>query len=78
MQWVEPERDLSVGWHQDEHRPDLGECHLQLDHGESVVDVRAAEFLDAHPLNVLDRRLDALPTVLDAIDWRDGTPVFEF
>lgn len=74
IQWVDPERSVSVGWHQDDHRSDFGECHLQLDHGDEVADVRTADFLDAHPLNVLEARLEQLPDVLDEISWagKDG------
>ena len=77
IQWVEPDRSYSVGWHQDDHREDLGECHLQLDHGDDVADVRPADFLDAHPLNVLKARLEQLPDVLDSISWtEEGEPRF--
>lgn len=77
IQWIEPDANLSVGWHQDGHRDELGECHLQLDYRDSVVDVHAADFLDSHPLNVLETRLERLPEVLDGIVRCDGTPVFE-
>jgi hypothetical protein len=76
IQWVVSDRGYSVGWHQDSHRDDLGECHLQLDHGDEVADVRSADFLDAHPLNVLEARLEQLPDVLDGISWNGGTPQF--
>lgn len=77
IQWVDPDRNWSVGWHQDDHRNDLGECHLQLDHGEEVADVREADYIDAHPLNVLEARLERFPEVLDAISWTDSKPSFE-
>jgi hypothetical protein len=67
IQWVEPDSGYSVGWHQDDHRNDLGECHLQLDHGDEVADAQSADFLDAHPLNVLETRLEELPDVLERI-----------
>lgn len=74
IQWVESDRDLMVGWHQNETHTELGECHFQIDHqGDTVRRVEAA-FLDAHPLNVFDRRLDDLVDVLDALTWDDGTP----
>lgn len=72
IQWVEPDRDRSVGWHQDDHRNGLGECHLQLDSGDEVADVRAADFLDSHPLNVLETRLGQLPDILDGISQNEG------
>lgn len=78
IQWVEPDANLSVGWHQDSHREELGECHLQLDHRDTVADVRTADFLDSHPLNVLETRLERLPEVLDGIAWHDGEPAFGF
>ena len=74
IQWVEPDRNLRVGWHQDETHTDLGECHFQIDHRGETVQRATAEFLDAHPLNVLDRRLDDLVAVLDALTWTDGVP----
>lgn len=77
IQWIEPDRHYSVGWHQDDHRNDLGECHLQLDYRDEVIDARPAEFLDSHPLNVLEARLEKLPSVLDRISWRDGEPEFD-
>lgn len=77
IQWVEPGRNYSVGWHQDDHRSELGECHLQLDHGNKVADVQMADFLDVHPLNVLEDRLEQLSGVLAKISWSGGEPRFE-
>lgn len=74
IQWVEADRDLMVGWHQDETHIDLDECHFQIDYQGETVQRAAAEFLDSHPLNVLDRRLDDLVAVLDALTWEDGVP----
>jgi hypothetical protein len=74
IQWVESDRDLMVGWHQDETHKDLGECHVQIDHQGETVQQAGAEFLDLHPLNVLDRRLDDLVAVLNALTWEDGVP----
>ena len=72
IQWVVPDRGHSVGWHQDDHRDSLGECHLQLDYEDEVADVRSADFLDVHPLNVLEARLAQLPDVLDGISWMEN------
>ena len=37
IQWVESERNLMVGRHQDETHPELGECYLQVNYeGETV------------------------------------------
>jgi len=74
IQWVEGDRDLMVGWHQDETHTDLGECHFQIDYQGETVQRATAEFLDIHPLNVLDRRLDDLVAILDALAWEDGVP----
>jgi len=75
IQWVESDRELMVGWHQDETHADLGECHFQIDYQGETVQRAAAEFLDVHPLNVVDRRLDDLVAVLDALMWGDNAPV---
>lgn len=32
VHWVEPDRDITVGWHQDETHVVLGECHSQIDY----------------------------------------------
>lgn len=74
IQWVEPERDLMVGWHQDETHVDLGECHLQLDYRGETVQRAEAAFLDVHPLNVFDQRTDDLVDVLGAITWENDLP----
>lgn len=74
VNWVEPTRDLAVGIHQDGDHPDLGPCHLQLEYGGTPIERHEATFIDAHPLAVLDERLQQLPTVLASIRWRDGKP----
>lgn len=74
IQWVESDRDLMVGWHQDETHMNLGECHVQVDYQGETVQRADAEFLDVHPLNVLDRRLDDFVAILDALTWEDGVP----
>ena len=74
VEWSEEERDLGVGWHQDEDHPDLGECHFQIDHAGRTVDRRSATFLDDHPLAVLETRLDQLRAVLPGISWAEGEP----
>jgi len=74
IQWVEPERELMVGWHQDETHMDLGECHIQLDHRGETVQREDAAFLDLHPRNVFDQRIDDLVDVLCAVTWEDGIP----
>lgn len=74
IQWVERERDLMVGWHQDETHMDLGPCYFQLDYDGATVQRVTATYLDSHPLNVFDNRIDDLIAVLNAIEWIDGTP----
>jgi len=76
LEWSEPARNVGIGWHQDEDHPDLGECHFQIDHAGRTVDRRAATFLDDHPLEVLEARLDQLRTVLPRIDWTEDEPTF--
>jgi len=74
IQWVEPEREFMAGWHQDETHMNLGECHIQLDYQGETVRREEAAFLDLHPRNVFDQRIDDLVDVLDAIAWEDGIP----
>lgn len=74
IQWVEADRDLMIGWHQDDTHMDLGECHIQLDHHGETVQREPATFLDEHPLNVFDRRMDHLVEILTAMNWTDDQP----
>lgn len=74
IQWVDAERDLMVGWHQDETHTELGECHFQIDYRGDTVQREEAVFIDAHPLNVFDRRIDDLVDALDALTWDDEAP----
>jgi hypothetical protein len=74
IQWVEPERDLMVGWHQDETHADIGECHFQIDYRDETVQRASAAFLDTHPLNVFDERTDQLVAILEQLTWEDGLP----
>ncbi|CCQ32408.1 hypothetical protein HLRTI_000961 [Halorhabdus tiamatea SARL4B] len=73
--WIEPDRDVLVGWHQDDTHDDLGPVHVQVNDGSAVVEHRPARFLDTHPLDVLERRLDALSDLVTAVEWDDGRPV---
>lgn len=72
INWIEADRDLLVGWHQDETHPDLGPVHLQVSHGDEPVAHESPTFIDAHPLDVFSRRLAELPTVVQAVEWVDG------
>ena len=69
IQWVESDRNLMVGWHQDETHIDLGECHFQIDYQGKTVQREAAVYLDTHSLNVVDQRTADLVNVLDALTW---------
>jgi hypothetical protein len=75
IRWVESEKELMVGWHQDDTHPGLGECHFQIDHEGECVQRTRAEYLDDHPLNILGKRLDVLPEILRSVSVSaDGTP----
>lgn len=74
INWVEPDRALMLGFHQDADHPDLGPCHVQLDFEGTTADRYAVKFIDAHPLAVLDERLTQFPSTLRAVDWQDGRP----
>ena len=74
INWIEPERNLMVGFHQDDDHQDLGSCHIQLNYEDTPIDRHDAAFLDTHPLSVFDDRLQQLPTALGSIRWQDGQP----
>lgn len=78
IQWVESERDLMIGWHQDETHMDLGECHFQLVYQGNTVQRETATFLDAHPLNGLDQRTDRLVEILESLTWNNDGPTVLF
>jgi len=65
--WVEPERELMVGWHQDETHPELGKCHFQMEYEGDPLQRTEAEYREDHPLNILGKRLDALPEILRSL-----------
>jgi hypothetical protein len=71
--WVEPERSLLLGWHQDDDHPEYGPVHLQANESSNVVDHQAAEFIDEHPTAVVEERLRQLPTVIDTLRWKGGS-----
>jgi hypothetical protein len=74
IQWVESKRELMIGWHQDDTHMDLGECHLQLDYRGETLQRETADFLDTHPLNVFEQRMDHLVAVLDVLTWETDRP----
>lgn len=72
--WVEPERDVLFGWHQDGDHPDLGQVHAQVTQDDRTVH-RSATFIDEHPMAVVETRLAQLPVALEQIVWNDGDVV---
>lgn len=74
IQWIESERDLMLGWHQDETHIDLGNCHFQIDYEGGTVQRTGSAFLDSHPLNVFEQRMADLVTVLDELRWNSDHP----
>ncbi|SEP15488.1 hypothetical protein SAMN04487948_11734 [Halogranum amylolyticum] len=74
INWIEPTRNLMLGFHQDADHPELGPCHIQLNYEDTAVERHAAASLDAHPLAALDKRLQQLPSALETIRWQDGRP----
>jgi hypothetical protein len=75
VNWVEPARQFLVGWHQDETHDDLGPVHLQVNDGTRAVAREPAQFINSHPLDVVDRRLESLREVVAAVEWNQGRPV---
>jgi hypothetical protein len=73
--WIEPERSLLVGWHQDDTHDDLGPVHLQVNDGATPVAHEPAEFIDSYPLDVVEHRLNSLRDVVLAVEWEQGRPV---
>ena len=73
--WIEAERSLLVGWHQDDTHDDLGPVHLQINDGSQAVAHEPAQFIDSHPLDVVERRLTTLRDAIPAVEWEQGRPV---
>ncbi len=73
--WIEPDRSLLVGWHQDDTHDDLDPVHLQVNDGATSVAHEPAQFIDSHPLDVVERRLTSLRDVVLAVEWEEGRPV---
>ena len=72
--WIEPERSLLVGWHQDDTHDDLGPVHLQVTDGATPVTHDPAQFMDSHPLDVVERRRTSLRDAVLAVEWEEGRP----
>jgi hypothetical protein len=73
--WIEPDRSLLVGWHQDDTHDGLGPVHLQVNDGATPVAREPAQFIDSHPLDVVERRLGSLRDAVLAVEWERGRPV---
>jgi hypothetical protein len=73
--WIEPDRSLLVGWHQDDTHDDLGSVHLQVNDAATPVAHEPAQFTDSHPLDVVEQRLNSLPDAAYAVEWKQGRPV---
>jgi hypothetical protein len=73
ISWIEPERDLLLSWHQDDDHPEYGEVHFQLSQSDNDTLRESAEYIDKHPMAVVEARLDQLPDVVPAIVWDRGT-----
>lgn len=74
INWVEPSRSLLVGWQQDDTHDELGAVHVQVNDESGPVDRDVAQFIDKHPLAVLEARLEQLPALVDAVEWHNGAP----
>jgi hypothetical protein len=74
IQWVEPDREFMLGWHQEVTHTELGECHFQLDYRGETVQREPATFLNVHPMNVVDERVDQLVEVVGAVSWENDPP----
>jgi hypothetical protein len=73
--WIEPDRSLLVGWHQDDTHDDLGPVHLQVNDGAIPVAHEPAQFINSHPLDGFERRLTSLRDAVLAVEWEQGRPV---
>ncbi len=73
--WIEPDRSMLVGWHQDDTHDDCGPVHLQVNDGATPVAHEPAHFIDSHPLDVVEHRLTSLQDAVLAVEWEQGRPV---
>lgn len=71
LNWIEPERDFLLGWHQDDDHSDLGAVHLQVNQGGGLIEHLAAMFIEAHPMAILEARMEQLPDALSRVKWQD-------
>jgi hypothetical protein len=71
--WIEPDRRFLLGWHQVSDHPDLGPVHLQVSQYDAAITHESATFIDAHPMAVVEARLDQLPAALERVEWDNDT-----
>ena len=57
INWIDPERNLMLGFHQDADHQDIGPCYIGFTYEDTPVDRHNATFLDAHSFPVFDNRL---------------------
>ncbi|MCU4742055.1 hypothetical protein OB960_11670 [Halobacteria archaeon AArc-xg1-1] len=75
VNWVEPERGMLVGWHQDDTHDEFGPVHIQVTDRSATVDHRPAQFIDSHPLDVVGQRIENLREAVLAVEWEGERPV---
>jgi len=73
--WIEPERSLLVGCHQDDTHDDLGPVHLQVNDGSAAVDHQRVQFINSHPLDVVEQRLNSLHAAVVSVKWEQERPI---
>jgi hypothetical protein len=71
--WIEPDRNFLLGWHQDSDHSNLGPVHIQVNQNNTAINHESASFIDKHPIAVIDARLDQLPDALASVQWNNGT-----
>lgn len=71
--WIEPDRNFLLGWHQDSDHQSLGPTHIQVSQNDTAVDHASASFIDKHPMAVVDSRLAQLPDALASVQWKNKT-----
>ena len=75
LNWIEPDRSLLVGWHQDDTHDGPGPVHLQVNDGSTAVKRQPARFIDSHPLDVVEHRLNTLQDAVVAVKWDNRRPI---
>ncbi|WP_276248544.1 hypothetical protein [Haladaptatus sp. YSMS36] len=73
--YIEPDRSILLGWHQDSDHADCGPVHLQVNEGGTAIEHKRAQFIDEHPMAVVTARLEQLPAAITNIEWENGSVV---